>query len=79
MSFDIPADMYFTMSALMIHDIAGVSVSGSQSEGTSAAVGHSWSREVSYSIMLKWYWLCAQSKSIHISIAMKLVFREVKW
>jgi len=44
MSFDIPADMYFTMSALMIHDIAGVSVSGSQSEGTSAAVGHSWSR-----------------------------------
>jgi hypothetical protein len=79
MSFDIPADMYFTMSALMIHDIAGVSVSGSQSEGTSAAVGHSWSREVSCSIVLKWYWLIAQSKSMHISIVMKLVFCEVPW
>jgi hypothetical protein len=79
MSFDIPADMYFTMSALMIHDIADVSVSGSQSEGTSAAVGHSWSREVSCSIMLKWYWLSCQSKSMHISVVMKLVFFEIKW
>jgi len=78
MSFDIPANMYFTMSALMIHDIAGVSVSGSQSEGSSAAVGHSWSREVCCSIMLKWYWLGAQSKSMHISIVMKLMFCEVK-
>lgn len=79
MSFDIPADMYFMMSALMIHDIAGVSVSGSQSEGTSTAVGHSWSREVSCSIMLKWYWLSDQSKSMHIPIVMILVFCEVKW
>jgi len=64
---------------LMIHDIAGVPVPGSQSEGTSAAVGHSWSREVSCSIMLKWFWLSAQSKSMHISVVMKLVFCEVKW
>lgn len=63
----------------MIHDIAGVSVSGSQSEGTSAAVGHSWSREVSYNIILKWYMLSVQSKYIHISIVIKLVFCEVKW
>jgi hypothetical protein len=79
MSFDIPADMYFTMSALMIHDIAGVSVSGSQSEDTSTAVGHSWAREVSCSIMLKWYWLSDQSKSMHIPIVMTLMFCEVKW
>jgi len=79
MLFDIPAYMYFTMSAFMIHDIAGVSVSGSQSEGASAAVGHSWSREVSCSILLKWYSLSDQSKSMHIPIVMKLVFCEVKW
>jgi hypothetical protein len=42
-------------------------------------VGHSWSREVSCSIMLKWFWLSAQSKSLDISIVMKLVFCEVKW
>jgi hypothetical protein len=77
--FDIPAYMYFTMSEFMIHDIAGVSFSGSQSEGASAAVGHSWSREVSCSILLKLYWLSDKSKSMHIRIVMKLVFCEVKW
>jgi hypothetical protein len=36
-----------------VSDVAGVSVSRSQPEGASAAVGHSWSGEVSGDIKLQ--------------------------
>jgi hypothetical protein len=38
---------------MSVSDVAGVSVSRSQPEGTSAAVGYSWSGEVSGGIKLQ--------------------------